>query len=115
MIKIINEDSLECLFKIKDDFSLNPFGKKTGHIELKSAVKMDNSYENQTQFDGNHLIVDPKVLKPCETFERLIRINHRYKSGLAHAKNFMTSQSKAGKRSRANFDLLSQIYSIDYS
>jgi hypothetical protein len=69
-------------------------GRKTGHLELKSAVKMDNNFENQDKFDGNHLLVDPRVLAPNETFERLIRINHRYKSGLAHAKNFIEARSK---------------------
>ena len=92
MIKIINEDSLECIFKIKDDSLFKT--RKTGHLELRSAVKMDNNFENQDKFDGNHLLVDPKVLAPNETFERLIRINHRYKSGLAHAKNFIEARSK---------------------
>ena len=101
MIKIINEDSLECIFKIKDDGFINKLvGRSTGHLELKSAVKMDNNVENQNKFDGNHLLVDPQVLAPNETFERLIRNNHRYKSGLAHAKNFIESSSKQGERTR---------------
>ena len=96
MIKIINDNQLECLFKIEA-----PTDGTKGTLVLKSAVKMDNIASNFTTLDGPHLTLDPKVLNVDQTFERLIRNNQKYKSKVFHAKNLKDS----------NFNLLSHLFS----
>ena len=60
MLKIVNEHQLECIFQIKES---TKSGKKgNGSLELISVVKMDNMQDNFKRLDGNHLLVDPKVL-----------------------------------------------------
>ena len=100
MIVIINEHQLECYFKLTPSRD-----GKVLTMELKSAASVDNMKSNFVEHDGPHLGLDPKVLKESNTFERLIRCNNRYKTRLTHAKNFR----------QADFKLLAQIFTVDYS
>ena len=54
---MINENQLECIFKIIED------EKDGNHIELKSAVHIDNMASNTKTLDCNHLELDPAVLQ----------------------------------------------------
>ena len=54
-IKVINENQLECIFKIIPD-------EKGNYIELKSAVHIDNLAANTNSLDCPHLDLDPAFL-----------------------------------------------------
>ena len=67
-IKIINENQLECIFKIIPDDNGN-------YIELRSSVHIDNLAANTKSLDCPHLDLDPALLNNDYTLARLIRKN----------------------------------------
>ena len=74
------------------------------YLKLISVSKIDNLFINKSRLDSPHLLCEPFTLKASDVLERLMRINHNYKTSLQHALN----------TKNANFHLLEMINKIDY-
>ena len=81
-IRMINEDSLDCIIQITD-------------LNVKSFVSIDNFDINNFELD-RHALVDKRVLKPTETFARLIRRNAEIKQDRMHMEHQLLKDG--GKR-----------------
>ena len=76
-IKVINENQLECIFKIQphDEQKVILDDEEEGSLVLKSTVHIDNLATNAKSLDCPHLELDPAFLNNDQTIARLIRKN----------------------------------------
>lgn len=81
-LRIISKHDLDCIFEIKDDGD----GREPTLL-LRSAVKIDNMFENKEMLQSNHLVRDRCYLEASHDFQRLIRMNQDYKTNMQHTIN----------------------------
>ena len=106
IIHIVNASNLDCYFELctSDPEDKDPTKR---YLQLLSAVKIDNEFENMKQMDSPHMIDHPVALQSRDVLERLIRMNQHYKVKLCHALSGTHLSSRGG-------DILTNINKIDY-